>query len=140
MNLKDKLMSVMTNEISLEKAVEDMSTEDCQDLFKSLELLKKNMESSEVVKYDNNGQWSIKKAIKPGPTLDYSKINPQPDRSKIEREANTIDYSDRKNRQMKKPWDGAAARRDAVRAKIDAVHKLTTAPTAPTTPKTNPTK
>lgn len=58
------------------------------------------------------------RVIKPGPTLDYSKINPKPDYGKIEREAHTIDYSDPKNVQVKKPWSGAAARRDQARARI----------------------
>ena len=119
-DLKDKLMAVLTNDMTLEKAVEDMNDQDREDLFKSLELLKKNAEAAEMVKYDDNGQWSIEKAIKPGPALNYSKMNPKPDYDKIDREAHTIDYSDPKNVQVKKPWSGAAARRDAVRAKIES--------------------
>jgi hypothetical protein len=103
-DLKDKLMAILADDITLEKAIEDMDDQNRKDLFKSLELLKKNAETTEMVKYDDNGQWSIKKAIKPGPTLDYSKINPKPDYGKIEREAHTIDYSDPKNVQVKKPW------------------------------------
>jgi len=44
----------------------------------------------EVVKIDNMGQWSIEKAIKPGPTLDYSKANKPKSATTAE---NTIDYA-----------------------------------------------
>lgn len=85
----------------------------------------------EIVDYSPNGQWSIRKAIKEGPTLDYSKINPEsnpisnPEAAKTKRyadiEANApkIDY---KNDVMAKPTQGqgAAEKARAVRAKIDA--------------------
>jgi hypothetical protein len=48
---------------------------------------------SEMLKYNAGGQWSIEKAIKPGPTLDYSKMNPKPNYAEIESKAPTIDYS-----------------------------------------------
>ena len=93
----------------------------------------------EIVDYSPNGQWSIRKAIKEGPTLDYSKINPEsnpisnPEAAKeaktkrytdIEANALNIDY---KNDVMAKPtrFSGAAEKAKAVRAKIDAESKET---------------
>ena len=91
---------------------------------------------AEVMKFDGNGQWSIEKADdgatggiggkpkKPAaPTLDYGKMNAKPDYKDIEAKADTIDYSNKRNVQVKKPWAGAAAQRDKARAKIDAASK-----------------
>lgn len=43
----------------------------------------------EVIKFDKSGQWSIEKAIKPGPALNYKEMN-TPKRSE---NPTTIDYS-----------------------------------------------
>lgn len=60
----------------------------------------------------------MEKAIKPGPTLDYKKMNPKPNYDKIEAEAPTINYH---NNTVSKPtYSGAKQKRDAVRAKINA--------------------
>lgn len=80
---------------------------------------------AENVKFAKNGQWSIEKAIKPGPTLDYSKINAKPDYDKIESEAGSIDYSDKKNIEVKKPWAGASAKRQKAMDSINAKQNRT---------------
>ena len=46
----------------------------------------------EVVKIDEKGQWSIEKAIKPGPTLNYKEIN-KPVNTE-DNPANTINYKE----------------------------------------------
>jgi hypothetical protein len=84
------------------------------------------MMSEEVVKIDDRGQWKIEKAIKPGPSLDYSKFNSSPskkDYKQMEAKASTIDYSDKKNVEVKKPWSGAAARSKKIKDKIDTSPK-----------------
>ena len=77
------------------------------------------IKGEEVVKYDKLGQWSIEKAIKPGPTLDYSQINAKPNYKEMEDNASTIDYTDKKNVEIKKPWAGAAARTQRARDSIN---------------------
>lgn len=68
----------------------------------------------------------LSKAIKPGPTLDYSKMNPGSDkaaRAAAEAAAPTINYN---NDRMSTPkYTGAADRTAAVRAKLDAEGKET---------------
>jgi hypothetical protein len=77
-----------------------------------------DVDVKEVLKTDKNGQWSLDKAIKPGPTLDYTKINPKPDYKEMEAKAPTIDYQN--NSATKKPvWSGAADQAKAVREKIN---------------------
>ena len=118
LELRNKLLEVVSGDVSLEKALEELTEEKREDFCKSLELLKKNASAGEFVKYDHQGQWSIAKAIKPGPTLDYSKINPKPDYKNKEANASTVDYSN-KDVQVKKPWKGAAAKRAEARDRID---------------------
>jgi hypothetical protein len=57
-------------------------------------------EEVELAKTAPNGQWSLEKAIKPGPALDYSKMNSKPDYAAIAAKAPTIDY---KNNRVIKP-------------------------------------
>lgn len=80
---------------------------------------------AEMLKYNELGQWDIEKAAKPGPTLDYSKINAKPDYDKIESEASSIDYSDKKNIEVKKPWAGASAKRQKAMDSINAKQNRT---------------
>lgn len=70
--------------------------------------------------HKNNEQWSLDKAIKPGPALNYATINPKPDRAAQEAAAPTINYS---NRVAAPTYTGAADRAAAVRAKLDAEAK-----------------
>ncbi len=63
-------------------------------------------------------QEELVKAIKPGPTLDYSQINKKPDRAAIEAAAPTIDYGG--NRMTAPKYTGAKERSEAVRAKLEA--------------------
>lgn len=69
-----------------------------------------------------DAQWSLEKAIKPGPTLDYSKINPKVDRAAQEAAAPVIDYSNNAITQPKR-YAGAKEHAEAVRAKLDAETK-----------------
>ena len=46
----------------------------------------------EVVKFDNQGQWKIEKAIKPGPTINYAEMNKP--KSTENNPANTINYKE----------------------------------------------
>ena len=80
----------------------------------------------------------LKKAIKPGPTLDYGKINPRANANvnpeakvsadaaanTVHQEAPTLDYQ---NNAMKPPvrYAGAADKAKAVRAKLDAQSNTT---------------
>lgn len=77
-----------------------------------------DVEMKEVLKTDKQGQWKIEKAIKPGPTIDYSKFNQKPDYAAIEAKAPTINYSNKPN--VKPTWTGASDKAAATRAKIDA--------------------
>lgn len=68
----------------------------------------------------------LAKAIKPGPALNYDKINPKVDRVAQEAAAPTINYSAGGMTAPKlTPGAGAADRTKAVRAKIDAEGKET---------------
>lgn len=113
--------------VDLEIALRKM----CNKVYKS-ELQKKGQE---IIDWSPQGQWKIEKAIKPGPTLDYNKINP--DRSQmpndkvaraskyaeIEANAPSIDYqSDRMA--APKVTEGAAAKAARVRAKIAAEREI----------------
>lgn len=62
-------------------------------------------------------QEELAKAIKPGPTLDYSQINKKPDRAAIEAAAPTIDYGG--NRMAAPKYAGAKERAEAVRTKLE---------------------
>lgn len=59
----------------------------------------------------------LEKAIKPGPTLDYSQINKKPDRAAQEAAAPTIDYT---NRVAGPKVNSALDRVKAAQAKLDA--------------------
>lgn len=68
--------------------------------------------SIEMIKYDSNGQWKFEKAIKPGPTLDYSNMD------KPSEDSNTLDYS--KMTTPPKPRAGAGAREKRDKALANA--------------------
>lgn len=90
--IKEALSALLSKTKTLEEATVGFTAED----LSSLETLVKTARSmadnaKECCKVDGNGQWKIEKAIKPGPTLDYSKINPKPDPA-AEANAPTIDY------------------------------------------------
>lgn len=87
--------------------------------------------SEENVSWSSNGQWSLEKAIKPGPTLDYGKMSPEQNPvsnpaaakeakaqryAEIEANAPTLDY--RNNRAATpKYYEGAAQKAQAAKAK-----------------------
>lgn len=97
--------------------------------------------TEEIADWSPRGQWKIEKAIttKPGPTLDYSEINPEDNpisnpeaaeaaktkrHADIEAKAPTIDYG--KNPATKpKYYAGAADKAKQVRAKIETESKET---------------
>jgi len=57
----------------------------------------------EVLKIDDKGQWSIEKAIKPAPSLDYSTMN-RP-KQQPENKTQTIDYSSGTPKITGKQWN-----------------------------------
>jgi len=82
----------------------------------------------EVVKIDDKGQWSIEKAIKPGPTLNYKEIN-KPVNTE-DNPANTINYKEmNRPKHMDKPKNTIdykqvnSANPDAENAAREAKHK-----------------
>lgn len=87
------------------------------------------MESPKNLKkaWTNDAQWSLNKAIKPGPTLDYSQFNKKPDYADIEAKAPTINYS--KSPGVKPAWSGATDKAKETRARIDAEAHETAAET-----------
>jgi hypothetical protein len=112
MNIKKLAEDLLNKSIELDSL--NLSKEQAIDLEKLLKSMKKNIDmmpesspvmetndpsqsplqmSTEVIKFDECGQWKIEKAAKPGTALDYSVMNKKPDYDKIEREANTINYS-----------------------------------------------
>jgi hypothetical protein len=70
----------------------------------------------------------LAKAIKPGPTLDYGKMNPKKDYKEMEAKAPVIDYGGNRM-STPKPYAGAAEHAAATRAKLDAESKETAAET-----------
>jgi hypothetical protein len=137
--IKDAALEALSKGKTLEQATEGFTADELHELEFLMKSINKktgdgrygkpnpDIEVKEVLKTDKNGQWSLDKAIKPGPTLDYSKFNQKPDYAEIEAKAPTIDYG---NKPTAKPkWSGSVDRAQAVRDKIDAQSKETAAET-----------
>jgi hypothetical protein len=138
--IKDAALEVLSKGVALDEATKGFTADELHELEFLMKSVNKktgdgrygkpnpDVDVKEVLKTDKNGQWSLDKAIKPGPTLDYSKFNEKPDYKEIEAKAPTIDYQN--NSATKKPtWTGAADQAKAVRTKIDAESKETAAET-----------
>jgi hypothetical protein len=141
MNIREALNAILSKSMKTEDVFAKVEPQERLELEWALadvlERLAKNTDCAksesyfEIFKYDANGQWKMEKAAKPGPTLNYSKINPRdnasvnPEAKKLadtnattsEAGANTIDYQ---NDRMKTPkmWAGAAERAKQVKDKI----------------------
>jgi hypothetical protein len=90
--------------------------------------------SSKDFSISHNGQWSLEKAIKPGPTLNYGKIAPEQNpisnpiaakeaRATQEANASTVDYSANNKAPIPKSYEGVAEKVKAMKAKIESENK-----------------
>lgn len=125
LNTRDAAVAILSKAKTPEEATIGFDVNELKELDALIKAAKSKMDSakvSETCKTDKNGQWKIEKAIKPGPTLDYSKMNPKPNRAAQEANAPVIDYS---NNSVKEPkrYAGAKEHAEAVRAKLDAEAK-----------------
>jgi hypothetical protein len=138
--IKYAALALLKKSLAPEEATKGFSAEELHELEYLMKSINKktgdgrygrpnpDIKVKEVMKTDSQGQWKIEKAIKPGPTLDYSKFNEKPDYADIEAKAPTINYQN--NSATKKPtWTGAADKATAVRTKIDTESKETAAET-----------
>lgn len=141
MNTKEILKAILSKSMTIEQAFASTTTEGKLELEYVLagvqESLIKGCDTYkadsyfETFKTDSSGQWKIEKAIKPGPPLDYAKINPRANASvspqakvnadtaaaTTEAAAPSINYQ---NNRMKAPkaYAGAAERARQTREKI----------------------
>lgn len=129
-SIKEALKGILSKSMDADEAFVRVAPGERDELAIHLAYVQERLVKSsleEVCKVNKNGQWNIEKAIKPGPTLDYSKINPKADYKEIEAAAPTINYS---NTPGSKPaWSGSTDRAQAVRSKIDAESKESAAET-----------
>jgi len=114
--IKNAIMEILNKSKSLDKVLETLSKEDQATLLATFDMMKAKLGGSvDIIDTQDNGQWSLTKN-----TLDYSKIN----KPKVSNEPeHTIDYSGPDFKPASagagakpKSWDGAVARRDAVRS------------------------
>lgn len=128
--IKYAALALLKKSLAPEEATKGFSAEELHELEYLMKSINKktgdgrygrpnpDVDVKEVMKTDSQGQWKIEKAIKPGPTIDYSQFNKKPDYAEIEAKAPTIDYG--KTRMDKPKWSGAADKAAAVRTKINA--------------------
>ncbi len=107
-----------------EKVVTRVKTQMDSDIYRSRDKHNPDMESPKNLKKSWPGaQWSLEKAIKPGPALDYAKMNPKPNYAEIEAKAPVMTYD--KNPMKAPKYTGAKERAEATRAKLEAESKET---------------
>lgn len=140
MDLSKLVKSVIEKEIELSS----LTSEERTAVVETLTLMKNHLgngdmlDKKEQLELAKNGQWSFKKAIKPGPPMDYSKINPKqnPNTSPAatkqaftdtqtahDQNASTMNYKD--NTTIAPTWAGAKQKKLETDAKIDAETKRT---------------
>ncbi len=134
-SIKEAIQGILSKSMDADEAFVRLAPEHRGELAAHLAYVKERLAKgstgaaagSEILKTSKNGQWSLDKAIKPGPSLDYSKMNKKPDYADIEAKAPTINYSNTPG--IKPQWSGAADNAKAVNAKLDAESKETAAQT-----------
>jgi hypothetical protein len=146
LSVKEALVKIFNDSENPSEVFKQVKNEDIRDLEIALrkmsgKVYKQNLNknSSQDFNISNNGQWSLEKAIKPGPTLDYGKIAPEQNpisnpaaakEAKTARlatqEANAPSINYGGNRMATpKVNAGLADKAKAVRAKIEAESKET---------------
>lgn len=111
--VKHAIMEILNKSKTLDEALEPLDADEQATVLATFSLMKAKLDGNiDVIDTQDNGQWSLSKN-----TLDYGKFNtPKP----RDEPANTLDYGKMNSPQAKKPWAGAAAKRDAKRAQQQA--------------------
>jgi len=99
------IKSILAGDIDLESLTEEElnNAQETMKLMKSMVNSQDSNVNEEIVKIDDNGQWSMHKAIKPGDTINYNKMN-KPEAPKEGPDAHTIDYSGKEPKVTGEPW------------------------------------
>lgn len=129
--VKNILEQVLSKSITIDEGLSMLTTgEELADMNIALLQISANLEKSEksedkpkheVLKYENNGQWRIEKAIKPGPEINYSKqVNPKKTKEQYNaEEAAAPTWNKDKGIMIKPKWAGMADETARVRDKVE---------------------
>jgi hypothetical protein len=145
LSVREALIKIFSNSENPSEVFKQIKNEDIYNLEIALRKMSSKVYKQKLSKnfskdfsISHNGQWSLEKAIKPGPTLDYGKIAPEqnpisnPVAAKEARaariatqEANapTMDYSINNKAPIPKSYEGVAEKVKAIKAKIESENK-----------------
>lgn len=126
-----KITGLINDVLEKSADLDQLDIDQLEELKEELENLKKNAMmgypevgdtmamSTEVIKFDDQGQWSLQKSP---PVLNYKKMNSPSAQKKPKGKETTLDYSSMGNASTPKvkPWTGARAKAQAAREKATA--------------------